>query len=126
MFRPFLALPLCAALCACATIGTESVDPQVLLGTWKVDLRPKPSAPDYFKKFVVTSVSGNNFEGIFYDTPLTQGHINVTWGAVRIAFDTEDRSGPYHHSAVLHGGVLEGLTNSTGRSFLAYWSAVKE
>jgi hypothetical protein len=41
------------------------------------------------------------------------------------AFVTADGSGPYNHSAVLWDGRLEGLTNSTGRDFLSYWSAVK-
>ena len=35
-------------------------------------------------------------------------------------------SGAYNHSAVLTGDTLEGLTNSTGRDFLSYWSATKE
>jgi hypothetical protein len=98
-----------------------------LLGTWKVDLRPTPDAASYFQEFVVTKVNPNNsFEGTFYGTPITQGRINTTWGAVRIAFVTADQSGPYNHSAVLKEGRMEGLTNSTGREFLAYWSAVKQ
>ena len=126
MLRPAVVLTLCVLTGSCVTPAPTAVDPMVLVGTWKVDLRPKPGAPDYYKAFVVTSVTGTDFEGTFYDTPITQGHINVAWGKVRVAFDTADRSGPYHHAAVLNGSILEGLTNSSGRGFLAYWSAVRE
>lgn len=96
-----------------------------LVGTWKVDLRPTPDAPAYFQEFVVTAVDGKTFTGTFYGAPISQGRINTDWGTVRIAFVTADGSGPYNHSAVLKDGRLEGLTNSTGRDFLAYWSAEK-
>ena len=57
---------------------------------------------------------------------MEQARINSIWGKLRIAFVTRDGSGPYNHSAVLEGARLEGLTNSTGRDFLAYWSAEKK
>ncbi len=96
-----------------------------LLGTWTVDLRPKPDAPAYLKTLVVTAVDGNRFQGSFYDTPITDGRLNTDWGKLRIAFVTADSSGAYNHSAVLEGSQLEGLTLSTGRGFLAYWRASK-
>ena len=121
----FATLTLCIS--ACATVTTsDSPNSQALLGTWEVDLRPRPDAPAYIKNFVITSVSGNKFQGTFYDTEIAEGRINVDWGKVRIAFVTSDGSGPYNHSGVLSGGKLEGLTNSTGRNFLAYWSASKK
>lgn len=101
-------------------------DPKVLTGTWKVDLRPTPQAEPYFQEFVVSSVDGNTFKATFYGTPIEQARINSSWGKVRIAFVTADGSGPYNHSAVLEGTRLEGLTNSTGRDFIAYWSAEKQ
>jgi len=97
----------------------------MLLGTWTVDLRPTPASEPYYKEFVVTSVQGSSFTGTFYDTPISQARLNVDWGKLRIAFVTADGSGPYNHSAVLEGNRLEGLSNSTGRDFLSYWSAVK-
>lgn len=106
-----------------APLGPEAA--QALIGTWQVDLRPTPDADPYIQEFVVTAVDGTTFTGSFYGTPLTQGRINTAWGAVRIAFVTADNSGPYNHAAVLVGAQLEGLTNSTGRDFLAYWSATK-
>lgn len=119
---------VCLALVAgCATSHHDAkpVDSQQLLGTWKVDLRPKPGSAAYFQPFVVGSVSGKTFTGTFYGTPIEQARINTDWGAVRIAFVTSDQSGPYNHSATLVGNQLEGLTNSAGRDFLSYWSASK-
>ena len=111
--------------CAAPTREQRPVNAQELVGTWKVDLRPVPTAPDYFQQFVVSSVQGKTFTGTFYGTPIEQARINTDWGAVRIAFVTADQSGPYNHSATLVGNRLEGLTNSTGRHFLSYWSATK-
>jgi hypothetical protein len=105
-------------------VSAESAS--ALLGNWKVDLGPTPSAAPYFQEFVVTKVNPNNtFEGTFYGAPISQARINTVWGTIRIAFVTTDQSGPYNHSAVLQGRTLEGLTNSTGRDFLSYWSAAK-
>lgn len=98
----------------------------MLVGTWQVDLRPVPNADPYFQEFIVTSVEGKTFTGTFYGTPVTEGRVNTDWGTVRIAFVTTDGSGPYHHSAVLAGEKLEGLSNSTGREFLSYWSATRQ
>jgi len=103
------------------------LQPTQLLGTWQVDLRPTPDAKPYLQQFVVTKVNPDHtFEGTFYGAPISQARINKDWGAIRIAFVTADQSGPYNHSAVLQGTKLEGLTNSTGRDFLSYWSAAKQ
>ena len=115
-------------LAGCATTSKDvrpPVDATQLVGAWKVDLRPTPGAPAYFQEFVVSSVQGKTFTGTFYGAPVEQARINTDWGAVRIAFVTSDGSGPYNHSATLVGGRLEGLTNSTGRDFLSFWSATR-
>jgi hypothetical protein len=121
---PLLLLTLIAG-CAAPDQTSKQMDPQVLVGTWKVDLRPKPTDPPYYQDFVVLSINGRTFTGPFYGAPIEQARINTDWGAVRIAFVTADQSGPYNHSATLIAGRLEGLTNSTGRAFLSYWSAAK-
>lgn len=112
--------------CAAPVPATDSVSAEELLGTWNVDLRPTPSADPYYKAFVVTSVEGDTFSGTFYGTEISEARLNTDWGKLRLAFVTTDGSGAYHHSAVLDGGRLEGMSNSTGRGFLAYWSAVKQ
>ena len=122
-----LAIANLLALACAVPLQAQTAPPSsALVGSWKVDLRPSPDAPPYFQEFVVTKVTGEKtFEGTFYGAPVSQARINTEWGAVRIAFVTADASGPYNHSAVLSNGKLEGLTNSTGRDFLAYWSASK-
>jgi hypothetical protein len=121
-----LALAFVSFVASGQTAAGSAESASALLGTWKVDLRPTPNAAPYFQEFVVTKVNPNNtFEGTFYGAPISQARINTAWGTIRIAFVTADQSGPYNHSAVLQGRTLEGLTNSTGRDFLSYWSAAK-
>ncbi len=112
--------------CATSADRRPSVDANVLIGSWQVDLRPRPGDPAYFQEFVISSVDGNRFRGSFYGTEVTQARINTDWGAVRIAFVTADGSGQYHHSATLVGDRLQGLSNATGRDFLSYWSARRQ
>lgn len=126
--RKLTSLLFAFVLISCTTTKAPTMsvpDSTELIGTWQVDLRPTPGAEEYFQEFVVTSIDGKTFQGSFYGSPISQGRINTDWFAVRIAFMTEDGSGPYHHSAVLKNAKLEGLTNSTGRDFLSYWSATK-
>ncbi len=123
-------LPLCLIAllltgCAITKLDVQSVDAQALVGTWKVDLRPTPTDSAYFQQFVVSAVVGKKFSGTFYGAPIQHARINSDWGNLRIAFVTNDQSGPYNHSATLVGNKLEGLSNSTGRDFLSYWSAAK-
>ncbi len=124
--RLFAVALTASVLAACSTTG-PAIAPAAtdLVGTWQVDLRPLPSSQPYLQELVVTGVQGKAFTGTFYGAPISQARINTDWGALRIAFVTSDGSGPYNHSAVLNGARLEGLTNATGRDFLAYWSAAK-
>ncbi len=117
---------ICTGLAACSSLPSEEpIDENYLLGEWKVDLRPVPDAEPYYQDFVITAVQDGSFSGTFYGAEISDGRINSDWGKLRIAFATADGSGPYYHSATLEDGKLEGLSNSTGRDFLAYWSAVK-
>ncbi len=130
MLRTMLILFLAGLVAATQTQSADhsaepATDANILLGTWQVDLRPTPDAEPYYQELVVTEVDGKTFQGTFYGTPLTEGRINTDWSTVRIAFVTADGSGPYNHSAVLVDGKLEGMTNSLGREFLSYWSAIK-
>ena len=120
------AVLLLAAGTATASRWITGPGPEELVGIWEVDLRPTPDAEPYLQEFEVSSVDGNGFEGSFYGTPVTEGRLNVDWGAVRFAFVTADGSGPYHHSGVLREGRLEGTTHSIGRDFLAYWTATRK
>ena len=100
-------------------------DGKSLVGKWKVDLRPTPDAAPYFKEFVVTSLDGKSIAGSFYGADFEGGLINTDWGAVHFAFTTRDNSGVYNHSGRLRDGKIEGLSHSTGRRFLAVWTATR-
>ncbi len=122
---PVLLIYLALTACATDKLDATPMDSTRLLGAWRVDLRPTPDSEPYYQALVVTSVEANSFAGTFYGTDISQARINTDWRKIRIAFVTVDGSGEYHHSAVLEGDTLEGLSNSTGRGFLSYWSAVK-
>ena len=123
------------ALCVpCLLLGCSSAprpmpgpaDASRLVGPWKVDLRQAPSSPPYYQAFVVRSVDGKTFTGTFYGAEIRSARLNTDWNHVAFAFVTADASGEYHHSGRLIGDRLEGLTNSTGREFLAVWTAARE
>ncbi|UYV13144.1 MAG: hypothetical protein NCW75_02390 [Phycisphaera sp.] len=106
--------------------GARQADPQSLVGRWRVDLRPTPDAEAYYQSFVVDSVEERTFTGTFYGSPISEARLNADWGDVAFSFVTSDGSGPYLHSGILRGGVLEGMSNSTGRGFLSIWRAERE
>lgn len=65
---------------ACAAVprvaaAPQPVEPKQLVGTWTVDLRPRPDAPPSLKTLEVWSVEGTRFTGRFYDTELEDGRI---------------------------------------------------
>ncbi len=103
--------------------GPTRPDPEALVGTWRVDLRPTPDAEAYYREFVVRRVDGETFEGSFYGTELQHGRVNTDWGSLHFAFATSDGSGVYNTSGVLDGDKLRGTTHSLGREFLAVWTA---
>jgi hypothetical protein len=102
-----------------------AADPNRLVGTWRVDLRPTPDAPPYYQTFVVSSAKDGGLGGTFYNTEIRDGRTNKDWGtAVYFAFTTSDNSGAYHTAGRLtSNGRLEGTTHAVGRGFLAVWTA---
>jgi hypothetical protein len=103
--------------------AAAAAEPDGLVGTWRVDLRPTPGAAPFYQTFVVTSVKGGRLGGRFYDTEIRDGWINKDWGAVHFAFTTSDNSGAYHTAGRLVKGRIEGTTHAVGRGFLAVWTA---
>lgn len=112
-------------LIAVASAAAGPPDPQQLVGSWTVDLRPTPDADGYFQEMVVESVEEGRLTGSFYGSPIRNSHLNLAWGAVRFAFVTDDGSGEYHHSAVLADERVEGTTHSVQRGLLSYWTATR-
>ncbi|MDG3008004.1 hypothetical protein [Paludisphaera mucosa] len=102
-------------------------DPAGLVGTWVVDLRPKPADQPYLKEFVVAAVADGGLAGTFYDSEVEDGRTNADWGAVHFAFTTTDPGGgTYNTSGKLVGDALEGTTHSLGRKFLRVWKAARK
>lgn len=57
------------ALSSCATsIPVAKPTAQALLGTWMVDLRPRPDAPAYLENFVIRSIDGTPFKALLRHT----------------------------------------------------------
>lgn len=104
----------------------QELDAQQLVGEWKVDLRPSPDAEAYFQKLVIAKVEDQSIEGTFYyDSEIIHSALNLEWGAITMAFVTQDNSGYYNSSARLIDGKLSGTTHSIGRDFVAVWTAEK-
>src|SRR5690606_29628131 len=76
--RPFVCLAVMLAITASPVAAQATVDTSLaarLVGSWTVDLRPTPDAPAYDKEFVIETVTGRDFTGRFYDTPIENGKI---------------------------------------------------
>ena len=133
MNRLLILALLATSLCSTNTL-TSGAEPtalpaETLIGTWTVDLRPKPDAPAYLKKLVITSVVGGKLEGNFYDgSPLQFGKLNATAKPILcFAFNTDPGEGVYCTSGrVIDHDHIEGMTLSTSRGFLLPWSAVRD
>lgn len=100
-----------------------------LLGTWIVDLRPRPEAAPYLKRLVITAVTEGRIEGHFYDgSPLQAGRVNVHAAPEpHFAFFTDPGEGVYQSSGVqVSRDRLTGMTLSTSRGFLMPWTAVRD
>ena len=124
-----LALGVCWSVQSTSCAEPAAPAAESLVGTWTVDLRPKPDAPAYLKKLVITSVADGKLEGSFYDgSPLQFGRLNATTKPMLcFAFNTDPGEGVYCTSGrLLDHDHLEGMTLSTSRGFLLPWSAVRD
>lgn len=67
--------------CLCIQASAQTPDPSALVGSWQVDLTPKPGAEPYFQKMVITEVNDSTFTGTFYyDSEITEARFNTDWG----------------------------------------------
>jgi hypothetical protein len=100
-----------------------------LVGSWTVDLRPRPDAEPYLKKLVITAVTDGRIEGHFYDgSPIQAGRVNATAAPeLHFAFFTDPGEGAYQSSGrQVSRDRLSGMTLSTTRGFLLPWTAVRD
>lgn len=99
-------------------------NPDSMLGSWEIDLRPSPDADPYVQEFRVTGISGNTFQGYFYGSPVKQAKLNRNWNRLYFAFTTSDQTHDYFHSGYLLNGKLYGVSYCPGREFVQPWTGV--
>jgi hypothetical protein len=99
-------------------------NPDSILGSWEIDLRPSPEADPYVQEFQVTGVTGNTFQGYFYGSPLREAKLNRNWDRIYFAFTTSDQNHDYYHSGYLLDGKLYGVSYCPGREFVQPWTGV--
>lgn len=99
------------------------------VGSWTVDLRPRPDAAPYLRKLVITAVTDGRIEGHFYNgSPIQAGRVNVNaTSELHFAFFTDPGEGVYQSSGrQVSRDRLAGMTLSTTRGFLLPWTAVRD
>lgn len=106
--------------------STSAVQPEELIGTWKVDLRPTPDAEPYYQPMVIKNISGNTLKGTFYHSPVLESKVNGDWENLHFSLITRDKTHLYYTSGYLKDGKLYGSTFCPGRDFLGVWTATKE
>ena len=121
--RPLALLAL--LLTGLGAASHPAADPQALVGTWNVDLRPTADAPAYVQPMVVTSVDDGRVAGTFYGSPMVGGRVNTAWDGVYLAFSTSDGSAEYVTTARLLDGVVTGVTYAPARDLLQPWRATR-
>lgn len=99
-------------------------NPESIMGSWEIDLRPSPDADPYVQEFRVTGVTGNTFQGYFYGSPLQEARLNRNWDRLYFAFTTSDQTHDYYHSGYLLNGKLYGVSYCPGREFVQPWTGV--
>ncbi|NNE03517.1 MAG: hypothetical protein HKN52_10160 [Eudoraea sp.] len=122
----FLILMVSMGLVAQEIPYTKEMRSAELVAAWTIDLRPTPSAPDYYQSFTVAEVSGNTFTGTFYGSAIENGYLNANWARLYFAFTTQDQNNAYYHSGYLENGQLYGISYCPGRNFTAPWFGTKK
>lgn len=110
---------------AAAAVTPPSVHGQSTIGLdgrWTVDLSTDPTMP-YAKQMELTLGSDGSVSGSFYDSRILAGRWKNDRGRTCVSFETTDGAGPYHTSACLRDGGVEGQTWAEHRSFLFNWNA---
>ena len=125
-FFTFILILFLLPLLSAQSKDAVTTNPEELIGSWTIDLRPAPDAQGYFQPFAVEKVEGNTFIGTFYGSPVRDAFINKNWDKLYFAFTTSDASNDYYHSGYLLEGKLVGMSYCPNREFTAPWTAEKE
>ena len=105
----------------------EKADPQLLLGSWKIDMSPQDLTDENFALMRIEQVEGNQFEGIFYreGVRIQNGKLNTQLGKLYGALVSADGTGQYNTAFYYEDGLLHGSTHAIERNFLSVWTAKK-
>lgn len=95
-----------------------------MAGRWSVDLSTKQQ-PLYVKSMELRLNPDGTVDGSFYDSRIEAGRWKTDRGRTCVSFRTTDGVGPYHSSACLRAGQIEGQTWAEHRSFLFNWNAAR-
>ncbi len=108
-------------------VEPEVVNPEVLIGQWKLDMTPENPNDDNFATMRVDSIEGNAMHGFFYrdGVKIRKGQVNIQSGSVYAALISGDNSGEYNSAFYYKEGVLYGTTHAVNRGFLSVWTAKK-
>ena len=107
---------------------SKTVDTNVLVGTWKLDMSPQNTTDANFAMMKITKVANNTFTGEFYreGVSIRNAKINTQLGIIYGALISGDGSGDYNTTFYYKDGKLHGSTHAIEREFLAVWTATKE
>lgn len=115
-----------SALVALATLLPPGVAAAAtpLDGAWAVDLTTDPAKP-YLKPMSLALNADGTLSGAFYDSAIEAGRWTESQGRLCVSFRTTDGRGPYHTSACLLDGAVQGQTWAEHRRFLFLWRAAR-
>lgn len=126
-------LPLVLLTCLITLVSSnidqkkDSVDLNVLIGHWKLDMSPQDQTDDNFAMMNITKITDATFEGEFYreGVKIRNAQINTQLGKIYGALISGDGSGTYNTTFYYEEGVLHGSTHAVDRNFLSVWTATK-
>lgn len=106
----------------------SELNPEALLGLWKLDMTPQNPDDDNFAMMEIVKIKDFEFEGTFYrkGVKIQNGQLNTSTDKIYGALVSGDNSGSYNTSFYLEDGKLYGSTHAIERDFLAVWVATKE
>lgn len=107
---------------ALALTAAPTPQPPPLAGDWVVDLSASDNAP-YFKGMSLVLQADGRVTGSFYDSTIEAGRWRTARGRTCVSFRTTDGKGPYHTTACLKAGAVEGQTWAEHRNFVFLWNA---
>ncbi len=105
--------------------NSNSINPDVLIGEWILDMSPYDKTDNNFAQMKITRVTDMSIEGTFYREGVTMknGQINTQSNLIYAALVSGDDSGSYNTSFFYQDGILYGSTHAIERGFLAVWTA---